>query len=52
MKLRKGNELRKEMSDDNSLRITPISTGPARSEKMSVPHQLKLRGESFEFYYY
>ena len=32
MKFSKGDELKIEMTVDRSLRITPISTGPARSE--------------------
>jgi antitoxin MazE len=31
MNISKGDELKIEMAEDSSLRITPISTGPARS---------------------
>jgi hypothetical protein len=51
LKLSKGNELK--TSKDNSLRTTPISTGPARSEGNGCASpNLKFRDDSIEYYNY
>jgi antitoxin component of MazEF toxin-antitoxin module len=53
LKLSKGNELRTEMSIDNSLRITPISAGPAKSEGNGCASpNLKSGDDSIEYYNY
>lgn len=51
VKLSKGNELKTEMSAGN--RITPIFTGPGRSEEDECASPiLKMRGDSIELYNY